>query len=196
MQLCVLTYDLTSARRRSYITHGHFGCIKNILIWRVRIRSNHRPRAPEGYNTRGSAPCHQKALEVKYPLEALMTSVEDFEDFTEHEACGGEVVEGGEGLREAFVVSGQAAESCGPSEASLGEPSTASVTDPAPRLLGHHQPRRKIAPWLLCAAWPHRIRPAPPTPAWTAASGCPSPSPWAVGLRSANSRNRERRSPP
>jgi len=35
-----------------------------------------------------------------------MTSVEDFEDSAEHEAREGEVVEGGEGLREAFVVSG------------------------------------------------------------------------------------------
>ncbi len=52
-----------------------------------------------------------------------MTSVEHFEDSAEHEAREGEVVEGGEGLREAFVVSSQAAESCGPSEASLDDPS-------------------------------------------------------------------------
>jgi hypothetical protein len=52
-----------------------------------------------------------------------MTSVEEFEDSAEHEAREGEVVKGGEGLREAFVVSGQAAESCGPSEASLDDPS-------------------------------------------------------------------------
>jgi hypothetical protein len=44
-----------------------------------------------------------------------MTSVEHFEDSAEHEAREREVVKGGEGLRESFVVSGQAAESCGPS---------------------------------------------------------------------------------
>jgi len=43
-----------------------------------------------------------------------MTSVEQFEDSAEHEAREGEVVKGGECLGEAFVVSGQAAESCGP----------------------------------------------------------------------------------
>ena len=52
-----------------------------------------------------------------------MTSVEQFEDSAEHEAREGEVVKGGECLGEAFVVSGQSAESCGPSEASLDDPS-------------------------------------------------------------------------
>jgi hypothetical protein len=46
-----------------------------------------------------------------------MISVEHFEDSAEHEAGEGEVVEGGEGLREAFIVSRQPAESCGPCEA-------------------------------------------------------------------------------
>jgi hypothetical protein len=70
-----------------------------------------------------------------------MTSVEDFEDFAEHEACEGEVVEGGEGLGEAFVVSGQAAESCGPGEASFDDPSTRQQDEAAfgLRVLDHLQ---------------------------------------------------------
>ncbi len=52
-----------------------------------------------------------------------MTLVKHFEDSAEHEAREGEVVEGGEGLGETFVVSNQTAESRGPGEASLDDPS-------------------------------------------------------------------------
>jgi hypothetical protein len=53
-----------------------------------------------------------------------MTSVEHFEDSAEHEAREREVVKGGEGLREAFVVSGQASQAFGPCEASFDDPSS------------------------------------------------------------------------
>ena len=68
-----------------------------------------------------------------------MTSAEHFEDSAEHEAGEGEVVEGGESLGEAFVVSSQASESRGPGEASLDDPS-ARQQDEAPfglRVLDH-----------------------------------------------------------
>jgi hypothetical protein len=57
-----------------------------------------------------------------------MTSVEQFEDSAEHEACEGEVVEGGEGLREAFVVSSQAAESCSDNQPDPYSPSKLCCT--------------------------------------------------------------------
>src|SRR6201989_321952 len=57
-----------------------------------------------------------------------MTSVEHFEDSAEHEAREGE---GGEGLREACIVSGQSAESGGPGEASLDDPSAGQQDEAA-----------------------------------------------------------------
>src|ERR1700720_4948246 len=60
-----------------------------------------------------------------------MTSVEHFEDSAEHEAGEGEVVEGGEGLREAFIVSRQPAESCGPCEAALDDPAAGQQDEAA-----------------------------------------------------------------
>lgn len=49
-------------------------------------------------------------------------AVEQFEDFAEHEASESEVMEGGEGLREALIASGQPSEARGLSEASLDHP--------------------------------------------------------------------------
>jgi hypothetical protein len=51
-----------------------------------------------------------------------MTSVEHFEDSAEHEACEGEVMEGGEGLRESPVASGQSAKAGSPGEAAFHHP--------------------------------------------------------------------------
>ena len=53
-----------------------------------------------------------------------MTLGESFGEVSEHETGEGEVVESGEGVSKAFIVSGQPSEPCGPAEAALDDPSS------------------------------------------------------------------------
>src|SRR5882762_2570115 len=70
----------------------------------------------------GSSAITETTSRGQRPSRLLMTSVEHFEDSAEHEASEREVMEGGEGLRESLVVSGQSAEAGSPGEAAFHHP--------------------------------------------------------------------------